>query len=271
MGRPDFTDQMGRQVAIPQNPQRIISLVPSITELLFDLGLGDRVVGVTRFCVHPDHARKHVRNIGGTKGPKLDRITELKPDLIIGSKEENRKEHIEMLSKYHAVWMSDVQTVTEGIDMIRQLGDVCGINEVARKLAYKIECGFTDLAANAPKKELRVAYLIWYDPIMVCGQRNFINDVLERCGWNNVFKDIEEYGNKRYPEISSVQMKAAEPEVILLSSEPYPFKEKHVELFRSMNPDCKVELVDGEMFSWYGSRMLKMPEYLQRLRDILES
>lgn len=271
MERPDFTDQMGRQIAIPENPQRIVSLVPSITELLYDLGLGDRVVGVTRFCVHPEHARNHVRNIGGTKDPKLDRITELKPDLIIGSKEENRKEHITLLSKYHVVWMSDVQTVTEGIEMIRELGAVCGINDVARKLAHKIECGFTDLATNPSKKELRVAYLIWYDPIMACGQRNFINDVLERCGWNNVFKDMDEYGNKRYPELSAKQLKGAEPEVILLSSEPYPFKEKHVKRFRSNYPDCQVELVDGEMFSWYGSRMLKMPEYLQRLRDKLET
>lgn len=269
MDRPDFTDQMGRQVAVPENPQRIVSLVPSITELLFDLGLGDRVVGVTRFCVHPTDARKRAKNIGGTKDPKRDRIAALKPDLIIGNKEENRAEDIEALYENHVVWMSDVQSVSEGIEMIRQVGAVCGVYEKARKMAFQIECGFTDLAANTTGKALRVAYLIWYDPIMVCGRRNFIHDVLERCGWKNIFLNAQVTGNKRYPKISPEQLHDSEPEAILLSSEPYPFKEQHVELFRAANPGCRVELVDGEMFSWYGSRMLKMPDYLEKLRKKL--
>lgn len=263
-----FTDQMNRRVLIPQEPQRIVSLVPSITELLFSLGLGDRVVGVTRFCIFPEEARKNSRNIGGTKKLHIDRIAELQPDLIIGSKEENTRDEIDALAKHHPVWMSDVQTVSQGIDMIRQVGEITGTTAEANRMANKISSGFKDLKTEQREPAFRVAYLIWYDPIMVSGGDNFISNVLETAGWQNIFSQHME---SRYPEVSIPDLKAAKPEVIFLSSEPYPFKQKHVDLFTEALPDSRVILVDGAMFSWYGSRMLQMPAYLSKLADELKS
>lgn len=268
MGLLAFTDQMNRRVLIPQEPQRIVSLVPSITELLFSLGLGDRVVGVTRFCIFPEEARKNSRNIGGTKKLHIDRIAELQPDLIIGSKEENTRDEIEALANHHPVWMSDVQTVLQGIDMIRQVGGITGTTAEADLMADKIASGFKELKSAQQQPTLGVAYLIWFDPIMVSGGENFINDVIETVGWQNIFG---KQTHSRYPEVSIPDVKAAKPEVIFLSSEPYPFKQKHVDLFKEALPGARVLLVDGDMFSWYGSRMLQMPAYLSKLADELKS
>jgi len=256
------TDQMGRQVKIPDEPQRIISLVPSITELLFDLGLGDRVVGVTRFCVHPETARKQAANIGGTKDLKPDRIADLKPDLIIGNKEENTRPQIELLETQFPVWMSDVLTVAHGVDMIAEIGAVCGKADEGNQMAQEVANRFAQFEGDLKTTEIRVAYLIWNNPMMVSSSGTFIHDIIHRVGWQNVF------GNAagRYPAVSESELSGARPQLILLSSEPFPFSEKHVDEFERKY-GCPVMLVDGEMFSWYGSRMLKMPAYLKNLSE----
>lgn len=263
------TDQMGRQVDVPAAPQRIISLVPSITELLFDLGLGNRMVGVTRFCIHPLEARQNCANIGGTKQLHLDRIAELKPDLIIGNKEENTKDEIEQLLAVHTVWMSDVNTVPEGIEMIRKVGQICGVSEPAEQMATQVEGEFKALELSQQRIAPRVAYLIWYDPIMGCGNNNFIHDLISRCGWINILDNLDSGQSTRYPEVSESTLRELHPDFILLSSEPYPFKQKHANELAQRLPGVKMELVDGELFSWYGSRMLKMPQYLMQLQKQL--
>lgn len=262
-------DQMGRQVSVPAAPQRIISLVPSITELLFDLGLGSLVVGVTRFCIHPAEARQNCANIGGTKQLHFNRIAELRPDLIIGNKEENTQTEIEKLTESHAVWMSDVNTVAEGIEMIRKLGAVCGKQKPAEAMANQVEIDFESLLPSKSANLPRVAYLIWYNPIMGCGRNNFIHDVLQKCGWENVLADSKETENSRYPEVSLEMLREMNPDFLLLSSEPYPFKQKHAEEFGQVLTNTGIKLVDGELFSWYGSRMLQMPEYLSKLQKQL--
>lgn len=259
-----FTDQMDRRITVAKQPERIVCLVPSITELLFDLGLGDRVVGVTRFCVHPEVAREKATNIGGTKKLHLDRIDGLKPDLIIGSKEENTRKEIEHLWSKYPVWMSDVESVADGIKMIRELGEVCRLSERANELADKVQEGFNSLQNGVPEPKTRVAYLIWYNPIMVSGRANFITNVLHSAGWKNAFETGNYSGSDRYPTVSMDELRDADPDVVMLSSEPFPFAEKHIEEFeQALN--CQVILVDGELFSWYGSRMLQMPPYLKKL------
>lgn len=265
MPRSVFTDQMGREVEISSEPKRIVSLVPSITELLFDLGLGDRVVGVTRFCIHPDEAKAKAVNIGGTKQLHIDRIREAQPDLIIGSKEENTKRDIEALAQDFPVWMSDVLSVQDGVALIREIGRICSKSSEAQAMAMNIERAFTDLTVERSFPRPRVAYLIWYDPIMGAGRQTFIDNVLSHCGWDNVLSS-KPAGSQRYPKLDLSELIATDPEFILLSSEPYPFKEKHVNAFREALPAAQVLLVDGELFSWYGSRMLKMPAYLSELR-----
>lgn len=262
-----FTDQMNRSVCIPNNPHRIVSLVPSITELLFDLDLGDRVAGVTRFCIFPPEARKISANIGGTKKLHIERIREIQPDLIIGNKEENTKAEIETLADEFPVWMSDVNTVAQGIEMIRGVGEICEVSEKANALASTVLRGFDELKGISFTRRPRVAYLIWNEPVMVVGRDNFINDVIRLSGFENIFVNHITDGNNRYPEVSEETLTHSKPDLLLLSSEPYPFQQKHVAHFQNTVPKSRVLLVDGTMFSWYGSRMLKMPEYLNELNQ----
>ena len=252
------TDMMGRQLTVPVVPQRIISLVPSQTELLYDLGIRERVVGITKFCVHPDEWFRNKTRIGGTKSLHIERIHGLQPDLIIANKEENEQSQIEALSQQYPVWVSDIQTLPEALSMIREVGALVNEGVAAQQMTINIAQGFAGLKqATIPK---RVAYMIWYNPWMSVGHDTFISHMIEAMGWRNVLEH-----NNRYPEVTIAQLKELQPELILLSSEPFPFKEKHIAEIESELPDADVQLVDGEMFSWYGSRLLKAIPYMQQL------
>jgi ABC-type Fe3+-hydroxamate transport system substrate-binding protein len=253
-----FTDQMGHQVEIAAPPQRIISLVPSQTELLFDLGLEDRLVGLTKFCLHPKEKVKSKTVIGGTKNFHFEVIRQLQPDLIIGNKEENYLEGIRALQEQYPVWMSDMHTLEEALAMIRETGKITGTAARAARLTHTISQEF---AALAPGKPIRAAYLIWQEPFMAVGRGTFIQDMLGRAGFANVFHD-----RSRYPVVEAEELRQAQPQVILLSSEPYPFREKHLAAFREICPQAQVLLVDGEMFSWYGSHLRLAPAYFGQLR-----
>ncbi|MEX1131798.1 MAG: helical backbone metal receptor [Flavobacteriales bacterium] len=257
-----LTDQLHRTIQVPSQPQRIISLVPSQTELLYDLGLGERVVGITKFCIHPETWFNTKHRIGGTKKVDLDKVRALKPDLIIGNKEENDRSDIEALAKEFPVWMSDIRDLDGALDMIKRVGLVTATEDKAADLAARIAQAF---AALRPREEPRtVAYLIWREPYMVAGHGTFINDMLKRMGLINVFDE----GDARYPQITEQELAEADPEVILLSSEPYPFKEKHILDLNMVCPGTPVHIVDGELFSWYGSRLLRSPEYFSGLRIV---
>lgn len=249
---------MGHTVTVPVQPKRIVSLVPSQTELLYDLGLEEEVVGITKFCVHPEKWFRNKKRIGGTKNVHIDQLLALQPDLIIANREENVKEQIEALSAHCPVWVSDIQNIDDALRMIHEVGVLTNKTEQADTICADVRKGFAQLQqATKPK---RIAYFIWYAPWMSIGSDTFIHDVIERMGWTNVLSDM-----KRYPELTIEELVKRKPELVLLSSEPYPFKEKHVQEIRSVLPDTKVKLVDGEMFSWYGSRMLKAIAYLQDL------
>ena len=258
-------DQLNRKIQIPENPSRIVSLVPSQTELLADLGLDSEVVGVTRFCVHPDDWRFCKTRVGGTKDFKLDRIRELRPDLIIANKEENEKDGIRELEKEFPVWVSDVYDLESTLQMIDNVGGLIGRMNTARALVDDIRMSFKSLALQVkerhPSNQPTAAYLIWNDPMLVAGGDTFISAMIEAGGWRNVFAD-----RVRYPEISSEDLQAVAPDLVFLSSEPYPFREEHVKAMLKIVPQAQIHLVDGEMFSWYGSRLKKTPGYLKALR-----
>ncbi|MGE0636721.1 MAG: ABC transporter substrate-binding protein [Bacteroidia bacterium] len=245
--------------------QRIISLVPSQTELLFDLGLDEEVVGITKFCIHPKEEVAQKEKVGGTKNLNIEKIRSLNPTLIIANKEENEKEQIEELEKLFPVWISDVTDLQSALEMIAAVGKMTGKEKEAEELSNNISKAF---ASYAPLRETKsTAYFIWQNPMMVAGNNTFINDMLKRCGFNNCFQNLDGH----YPEISPAQLQQANPEIILLSSEPYPFQEKHVEAFQKICPAAKIILVDGELFSWYGSRLLQAPSYFQKLAESLRS
>lgn len=257
------TDQMGRTVFLYRfPPSRIVSLVPSQTELLADLDVSGTVVGITKFCEHPVDWFRSKTRVGGTKTLQMDRIEALSPDLIIGNKEENERSQIEALSERYPVWMSDVANLEGALDMVKRVGVVCGREHASRLLADRIAMGFEGLPAFKP---LRAAYLIWRKPYMVAGTGTFIDDMLHRAGLLNVFSD-----QQRYPAVAAEDLTRSVPEVVLLSSEPYPFSDKHIPSVRALCPSAHVVLVDGTYFSWYGSRLLHAPAYFTRLRAQLD-
>lgn len=240
---------------------RIISLVPSQTELLFHLGLEKEVIGITKFCVHPEDWFRNKTRVGGTKNINFKTIHQLCPDLIIANKEENVKEQIEELAKMYNVWVTDVNDLSDAINMINDIGKLTGQTESASALALQINEEFERLRKiSSSKRRIRTAYFIWKDPYMVAGGDTFINDMMRYCGFENVFSN-----QNRYPEIILQELKEKNCQLILLSSEPYPFKEKHKKQIEKETPGIKIILVDGEMFSWYGSRLIKATEYFSEL------
>lgn len=251
-----FTDQIGRIVELNKIPERIVSIVPSQTELLYDLGLNEEVVGITKFCVHPDEWFKSKTRIGGTKNPDLEKIKQLKPDLIIANKEENMEEHVLELAKDIPVWVSDVHNLDSAKAMIRDVSEIVGKGEEGNEMANKIDSAFQNIKK---KGALKVAYLIWRNPYMTAGGDTFISHLLEQCGMENVFAK-----QKRYPQTILEEIKSLKPDVLFLSTEPFPFNENHVKELEGFLPGVNVKLIDGEMFSWYGSRLLKTPEYWEK-------
>ncbi|WEK35291.1 MAG: helical backbone metal receptor [Candidatus Pseudobacter hemicellulosilyticus] len=260
---PLFTDQTGRCIDMPDRPGRIISLVPSQTELLYHLGLDHRVAGITKFCIHPTEWFRSKPRVGGTKTLHLDRIAALQPDCILANKEENVQEQVETLARQYPVWTSDIHTLEDALSMIRSIGRLTGALPEADALAADIEEGFARWQIQCSalyQQPIPTAYLIWKDPWMTVGQDTFIHDLLQRCGLYNVFGHLP-----RYPAISIEQLQAAQPALLLLSSEPYPFKEKHLAALQTLLPHTSIRLADGEAFSWYGSRLLHSPAYFREL------
>lgn len=252
---------MGNEVVFSYPPKRIVSLVPSQTELLADLGLEKEVLGITRFCIHPESWFKNKVKVGGTKKFNFKRIRELHPDLIIGNKEENYKEGIQVLQNEYPVLMTDIYTLDDALNSINLLGKATGKAEAAKLMSLEIKenfkvCMSKDEAGGHPK----VLYLIWQNPYMGAGVNTFIDEMITAAGYENILKN-----RSRYPVLSYEEIKEMNPDYIFLSSEPYPFKEKHLRTFADIFPGIKFFLVDGEMFSWYGSRLLKAPAYFNSL------
>ncbi|SEH91950.1 ABC transporter substrate-binding protein [Epilithonimonas hominis] len=235
---------------------RIVSLVPSITETLFDLGLTtDEIVGRTKFCIHPKDYVDKIEIIGGTKNLNIDKIKSLKPDFIIANKEENIKEQVEELMKDFKVLVTNVETLEDNYYLLKQLGHRFGKEEKAQFFNLKTYEAFDILKSE---KRLKVAYLIWKNPYMTVGGDTFISRILEELGFENLFNN-----QKRYPEIQLEDLKSAD--LIFLSSEPFPFKEKHIAEIQEVCKNQKIKIVDGEAFSWYGTHIAKCGEYYREL------
>lgn len=251
----EFTDQIGNKIILSKFPNRIVSLVPSITELLFDLGLDNKIVGITNYCIKPSNKVGSKEKVGGTKKFKIDKIRELKPDLIIGNKEENDKKSIVKLQKDFPVWISDVSTVKEALEMILQIGRLVDKSKQASIIVDKIESSLINLKFS---QNYKVAYLIWKDPYMAAGVDTFINDMLNYSGFTNIFAS-----RKRYPQIKIEELKNAD--IVLLSSEPYNFSDEELMLLES-KLNKQVLRIDGEIYSWYGIRMIHAADYINEFR-----
>lgn len=273
-------DQMHKIIEVNEPLKRIVSIVPSQSELLWDLGLEKELVGITKFCIHPHHMATSVTLVGGTKKLNLDKIRKLQPDIIIANKEENEQSQIEELAKEFPVWISDIHNLDESLQMIEMLGELFNKKEKSLELVAIIKSTFQQLNSSLIKPDnnsttqqfnnsttKKVAYFIWNDPLMVAGKNTFIDDMLKRCNFENVFINKD----SRYPEIFIEELQNANPELILLSSEPFPFKEKHVKEFQKHLPNTKIIIVDGELFSWYGSRLQHSANYFIELQKSLQA
>jgi ABC-type Fe3+-hydroxamate transport system substrate-binding protein len=247
--------------AVSLPPTRIISLVPSLTELLFDLGLGDRVSGRTRFCIHPESEIDKVPLIGGTKNPNIEKIKQLEPDLVISNREENRKEDVEAIKEFCEVMVTEIDTIDDALFAIHDIGTRCGAKEKATEL---IDAVRTEMDHVPDEPQLSAAYLIWREPWMTVGHDTYIHSVLKHWNLENIFSE-----KTRYPKTSLSELAEKQPDLILLSSEPYPFKEKHVQEVSNACPESRVLPVDGEWFSWYGSRMLPSFRKLNAFRKAI--
>jgi ABC-type hemin transport system substrate-binding protein len=238
-------------------PQRIVSLVPSLTELVFFLGRGESLVGRTKFCTEPAGLVGAIPAFGGTKNPALDRIIAARPDLVIANKEENRREDIESLHKAgREVLLTDPNTVAEAVTMIRELGRVLDARKPAEALAGEVESALATIPRGAPV----AAYCaVWHNPMMGLGAATYGNSLLEACGARNVLAERE-----RYPEVTLDELRALSPNLILLPDEPFPFDAGHAALYSQIAP---ARLVDGKLVWWYGPRM---PAAIRELSAIIE-
>ncbi|MEI6311606.1 MAG: helical backbone metal receptor [Bacteroidota bacterium] len=246
-------DPLDNKINCTQAPQRIVSLVPSQTELLFDLDLGNQIVGITKFCIHPALEVSKITQVGGTKNCRLEIIASLQPDLIIANKEENTQSDIETLQKQFPVYVSDITTLADAYKMIIDIGKITFKEEEAQHIQQQIS---NSLAVVQVAEKKSALYFIWRKPWMTVGADTFIHHMMHELGFINLTADM-----KRYPELSMEQIQSLNPAYILLSSEPFPFKQRHIDELQKICPNAKIQLVDGEIFSWYGSRLLHAASY----------
>jgi len=265
-----LTDQLGTEHRFETTPKRIVSLVPSQTELLYDLGLEDHIVGITKFCVHPFHFKSTKTIVGGTKQVKIDKIKALQPDIIIANKEENTLEMVESLKEICPVWVTDIITIEDNLQTIEDFGQLFNKRTNAQKWIDKINFALADFKNFIQDKEpKKAAYFIWANPYMVAGGNTFINELLKLNKFENIYDNHPNYEG-RYPEIVIQKMRIqGDPDLVLLSSEPFPFKDEHAFELGRYTHHATTIFVDGEMFSWYGSRLVKAFEYFKQLHQRL--
>lgn len=260
-------DQLETEHQFESTPKRIVSLVPSQTETLFDLGLEDELVGITKFCIHPYHLRATKTIVGGTKKVNIDKIKELQPEIIIANKEENTLEIVESLKEICPVWVTDIVTIDDNIQMIEDFGLLFNKRTEAKKWIDKIRFAQKDFMNFVmDKPNYTAAYFIWREPYMVAGRDTFINELLTLNKFYNVYVNREE----RYPEIELRKIRIqGDPELVFLSSEPFPFKEEHAFEIGRFTHHGKTIFVDGEMFSWFGTHLYKSFDYFKRIHERL--
>jgi ABC-type Fe3+-hydroxamate transport system substrate-binding protein len=245
---------------LPDPEARIVCLVPSITELLCDLGLAARIIGRTGFCVHPEHLVRVIPKVGGTKDVNLARVRRLAPSHLIVNIDENEKPTVQALAAAvpHIV-VTHPQHPRDNLELYRLMGSIFCVEPRAAMLCAQFEEAYERLE-QLPWQSRRVLYLIWKDPWMTVAPGTYIANMLALVDWQHLsFADT-----RRYPEID-LDKAAQQAELILLSSEPYRFDETHRAALAKRFPEQHVQLVDGEMLSWYGSRAIAGLDYLSQL------
>jgi ABC-type Fe3+-hydroxamate transport system substrate-binding protein len=261
-----WSDALGKPHGRYSGSPRIVSLVPSLTELLVALDLAEALVGRTGFCIHPRQVVRRIPKLGGTKGFRIDKLRELKPTHVLVNIDENRREEVEALADFvpHLI-VTHPLTVGDNLDLYRLLGGVFGREQRAEVLCDAFErewAALNVLAAGLARQQ--VVYLIWREPWLSVARDTYISRMLAAAGWDTLPLESP----VRYPEIDLPAL-AGDAEIVFLSSEPYPFREQHVRQLTKQLPGTRSSLIDGEMVSWYGSRAIHGLKYLRELRTRL--
>ncbi len=253
-------DDLMRTIRLDAPARRVVSLVPSITETLFALGAGDRIVGITDYCVHPAAEVRFKTRVGGTKNFFTERVLTLAPDLVIANAEENRRHQVELLERAGLpVFVTFPKTVAGCVKMIFDMAALTGSERRAEAIVNDIETALNAARAQAPDPPVRVLCPIWKDPYMTINRDTFVDNVIRSCGGTNIFEDCPE----RYPEFRLEEAAKRVPEVILLPTEPYHFTEDDRHGFAAMGNDVpavrhsRIHIVEGELLSWYGPRVAR--------------
>lgn len=250
-------DQLGHEVQLSKPAKRIVSLVPSLTEFLSDIGLDKEVVGITKFCIKPKAWFENKKRVGGTKKVSFEKVKALKPELVIANKEENDKNDIELLKQICPVYVSDISNFSDAIEAMQDIGQLTGKSKDANEVIER--CKRTNHETSGIVKSKTCIYAIWEKPLMISGKDTYINHWLSHIGFKNLADEL----GARYPELSELELKKLNIDYMFLSSEPFPFKQIHLEKYQKLLPNTKIMLVDGEAFSWYGSRIYKSSEYFK--------
>lgn len=256
---PIYTDQLNNKLKLTSTPKRIISIVPSQSEFLWEIGIRKELVGITKFCIHPNQMFTSIERVGGTKKLNIAKIRALKPDLIIANKEENNQQEIELLQKEFNVWISDIYNFQDAFKMMEKLSVILNKEGETQKLITDIKASLKPIKNIFKQKT--VAYFIWNKPYMLAASNTYINFALNYLGLKNAVENLQ-----RYPEVNNETLKKLNPDICFLSSEPFPFKQKHVLELQQILPKSKIIIVDGEVFSWYGPRMLHLADFLKLLK-----
>lgn len=261
-------DDLYRTVRLAAAATRVVCLVPSITDTLFTFGAGDRLVGITDYCIHPAAGVGTVRKIGGTKNFDTAAVVSLKPDLVIANAEENRKAHVERLEAAGLpVFVTFPKDVDGCLKMMADVAALTGTEEAAGPVLAEISEARRENGGRSVSRRPRVLCPIWKEPWMTVNRDTFVHSVIGECGGDNIFADLEE----RYPRFALEEASRHAPEVILLPTEPFRFSESDaVEIATLLNEspaarEGRIHIVEGELLSWYGPRVARALRELPRL------
>jgi ABC-type Fe3+-hydroxamate transport system substrate-binding protein len=259
-----LVDARGTAVALPDRVRRVVSLVPSLTEWLVVAGVGERLVGVTDWCVEPADAVAGLARVRGTKNPDLAAIRRLEPDLVVANAEENRKLDVQRLEAGGlAVFVTMPTTVAGAVTELRDLATAVGDLPGAAALDAALVAAVADSYRQRPERRVRYACAVWRDPWLWLGRRTYAADLLGLAGGEPVLDDPA----TRYPRIEPEALAALAPQLVLLPSEPYRFGPADADEVAAFS-GARVELVDGRALTWYGPRI---PAALSAFRELLGS
>ena len=256
----ELLDDLSRMIRLDAPAQRIVCLVPSITETLFALGAGDRIIGITDYCIHPEAEVRSKPKIGGTKNFFVNKILALEPDLVVANAEENRRHQVDKLEEAGLnVFVTFPKTVGGCLNMIANMAALTGTERAAQPILASIEKARTDALSSTTDPRPRVLCPIWKDPYMTINRDTFVDDVIRTSGGQNIFDDEAD----RYPQFTLEEAARRRPDVVILPTEPYHFTEADKAAFAAMGDEVpavrnrRFHIVEGELLSWYGPRLAR--------------